>query len=132
MKKIDAKLENFSKALKRLGDANTNFKSHKDEFSRDALIQRFEFTYELAWKTLYEVLTEQGVEDIIKTPKMVFTAGVEAGLINSAELWLNIILSRNKTSHLYDEDESITIADDISNIYIKEFRNLFDKLNKLK
>lgn len=131
MTKTEIKFENFSKALKRLGDANTHYKSVNDEFSRDALIQRFEFTYELAWKSLYEVLCDQGIEELIKTPKMVFQAAHEAGIIKNEETWYHIMLARNKTSHQYDENESQEIADDISNVFLNEFRKLLKTLTSL-
>lgn len=131
MTRTEIKFENFSKAIKRLGDANTHFKSVQDEFSRDSVIQRFEFTYELAWKILYEVLIDQGLEDINKTPRSVFQAACDAGLIKNSDLWLQMMFARNKTSHQYDEAESIQIADDICNIYLNEFRKLYKSLYKL-
>lgn len=131
MTKTKIKFDNFSKAIKRLGDANTHYKSVNDEFSRDALIQRFEFTYELAWKSLYEVLCDQGMEDVMKTPKMIFQAAFEAGLIKNEDVWFQIMLARNKTSHQYDETESVEIAENISNLYLNEFRRLHKTLTGL-
>ena len=56
MIKLANKFDNFNKAVKRLNEANIAYKKNRDDdIYQDALIQRFEFTFELAWKTLREL-----------------------------------------------------------------------------
>ncbi len=131
MKKTEIKLKNFALANKRLREAVTAFKSDKDNtLYRDALIQRFEFTYELAWKTLLEVLREQGIVLEILSPKSVFKCAYGAGYIRNEEIWLKIIEDRNNMAHTYDEQTASEIADEICGRYFKELSSLLKILSE--
>lgn len=62
MNKLETKLMNFSNALKRLKEAAEKFKSNNtNDVIRDGVIQRFESTYELAWKSTKEYLENIGI-----------------------------------------------------------------------
>lgn len=112
--------ENYVKAVKRLNEANLFYKKDsKNSIYIDALIQRFEFTFELAWKTLKAWLEDQGFVAKINSPKGILRMAYEAGIIIEEQTWLSMLESRNITTHLYDEAEAIEIADSISNIYRK-------------
>ena len=64
MSKFETKLTNFSNALERLKEAIEEFeKDNSSNVIRDGVIQRFEFTYELAWKTTKEYLEDIGIVD---------------------------------------------------------------------
>lgn len=73
----------------------------KDEFIRDSVIQRFEFTHELAWKMLKLKLEDEGL--IVKTPKETMQEALQAGLIEDGNLWSDMQKMRNLTSHTYRE-----------------------------
>ncbi len=79
---------------------------------KDGVIQRFEFTVELAWKTIQDILMSKGYIDI-KGPKPVkkkrFTDGQE---------WINMLEDRNKSTHLYDETLALEIFDKIQLQYL--------------
>lgn len=79
----------------------------KNEITRDAAIQRFEFTYELVWKTLKKILKVKGI--IVNNPRDVFRESAKQGLIVELEVWFKYIEDRNNTTHVYNEQ----IADDI-------------------
>ena len=131
MKRVETKLNNFSVALKRLREAVSAYKNERDNaLYRDALIQRFEFTFELAWKTTSEVLREQGVVVEIISPKSVFRSAYNAGYIDNEEMWIKIIDDRNSMSHTYDEQTAQTVADAICNHYCKELALLLKNLSK--
>ncbi|MGQ9903735.1 MAG: nucleotidyltransferase substrate binding protein [Anaerolineae bacterium] len=71
---------------------------------RDAAIQRFEFTFETAWKTLKRYLQEYGLEQVDRaTNRQIFRMGYEQGLLRDAEAWLLYLRQRNLTSHVYDQ-----------------------------
>ncbi len=131
MVKTENKLENFSTANKRLHEAITAYKNNKsNELYRDALIQRFEFTFELAWKTTDEVLTEQGITAHFHTPKSVFKTAFGGGFIKDESVWLNILDDRNLMSHTYNLELSVRIANDICNRYGKAIDELLKQLKK--
>jgi nucleotidyltransferase substrate binding protein (TIGR01987 family) len=87
----------FSRALTRLDEA---LSVPKSDIVRDAVIQRFEFTFELAWKTMKLWLSGQGVE--VHTPAQVLAEALQAGLIIDGNGWSRMQESRNWTSHTYD------------------------------
>ena len=74
----------------------------KDAIVRDAAIQRFEFTFELLWKTLKSHLRSRGAEEIT-FPKDILKEAFRAGLIDEEERWFDMLDTRNMTSHIYCE-----------------------------
>ena len=72
-----------------------------DEFVRDAVIQRFKFCYELAWKMLKLRLEQEGID--AHTPRQALREALQAGLVDDGNLWSEIQRYRNLTSHTYDE-----------------------------
>ena len=82
----------FSKALKEA----------KTELERDGVIHRFEFTYELVWKTLKRILSFKGVN--INNPRDVFRETAKAGLIDDPKIWFEFIKKRSLTTSTYYEE----------------------------
>lgn len=125
MTKLQNKYENFSTAVKRLNEANIAYKKNADnDIYQDALIKRFEFTFELCWKTLREFMTEQGYRLELPSPKGVFALAYQEGILNDEALWLDMLESRNLTSHDYGREIAAEIADKISNRYAKALSDL--------
>lgn len=125
MTKLENKHENFSNAVNRLNEANVAYKKNSDnDIYQDALIKRFEFTFELAWKTLREFMLEQGYTLEILSPKGVIAFAWREGIISNEELWLDMLSSRNLSAHDYGRELSADIADKISNRYCKELTAL--------
>ena len=89
--------------LKKAADSLTlALQQKKDDFMRDAVIQRFEYTYELSWKLLkryLEALSNQREYNV----RDIFREAGKQGLIDSVENWLIYHRARNLTSHTYDE-----------------------------
>ena len=135
--KIQQRYENFSKAFAKLSEVcqkiqNPDSSSEEQEIFRDSLIQRFEFTLELAKNLIRDILRESGVEDIrLATPKDIFSESFRAGLIDNYEIWFQMIKDRNLSSHTYNESLAEDILGKILGFYIKEFQK-FDKLIKEK
>ena len=125
MTKLENKHENFSNAVNRLNEANVAYKKNSDnDIYQDALIKRFEFTFELAWKTLREFMLGQGYSLEILSPKGVISFAWREGIISNEELWLDMLQSRNMSAHDYGRELSADIADKISNRYCKELTAL--------
>ena len=92
----------------------------KKEFSvleKDGVIKRFEFTMELAWKTIQDILNSQGYPDI-KGPKPAIKQAFRDGIITEGQEWINMLDDRNKSSHLYDEAIAFAIFDKIQLQYL--------------
>lgn len=69
----------------------------------DGTIQRFEFAFELSWKTMKGFLELDAPGARLATPREVIKAAFTAGWIDDEEAWLDILRMRNVTSHIYDE-----------------------------
>lgn len=128
--KFIAKLTNFQNALQRLKEAVNEFNQPAaSEVIRDGVIQRFEFTYELAWKTTKEFLEEVGIVEV-NSPKAVIKEAYAQKLLGDEKNWLLMINDRNMTSHMYKEEMAEEIAERIANLYIKEFELLLQNLQE--
>lgn len=129
MSKFDEKYSKYRDAVSRLKEAIDDFGKLGVSSVRDGAIQRFEFCTELAWKTTREYLIDMGYIDL-NSPKEVMRTAFAAGLIDNDSAWIDILNSRNLTSHVYDEETAQKIFNDIKNIYIIQFETLISKLNK--
>jgi nucleotidyltransferase substrate binding protein (TIGR01987 family) len=129
MSKLETKLMNFNIALQRLKEAAEELKNNAGDVIRDGVIQRFEFTYELAWKTTKEYLEDIGIVDK-NSPKAVIKEAFAQKLIINEDNWLLMLNDRNLTSHVYKEEMAEEIAHRIINSYISEFVSLLFNLKK--
>lgn len=108
------KIQNYKTALAQLEQAVAAYtQSPSDALYRDGLIQRFEFTVELAWKSLKEHLEDQGLVMGIASPRAILKEAYAAGAISDGEAWNAILAARNLTSHVYDEETAQRIASQI-------------------
>ncbi len=96
--KKDALIKNFTKALKALKEA---ISLAPTRINKDATIQRFEFCFELSWKSAQEFLKDQGI--ICKSPKDCFRRAADYGLIKSPKPWFEFLEARNLVAHTYNE-----------------------------
>jgi nucleotidyltransferase substrate binding protein (TIGR01987 family) len=92
--------EDFSRAYARLGEAVREDLS-KGTIVIDGVIQRFEFTFELAWKLLRAKLQYNGIS--AETPRAAIKEAFKAGMIVDGDGWIDMLEDRNRTAHLYDE-----------------------------
>lgn len=104
------------KAQKMFADALIEAKS---PLEKTGAIQRFEFCYELAWKTMRRILIKKGLE--ANNPRDVFRLAAANGLIEDPEAWFESIRKRNLTVHTYDEE----LAEDIF-VWLPEFKKYLD------
>lgn len=131
MSKFKTKLNNFKNAISRLEESILDFNKTNMLSVRDGVIQRFEFTTDLAWKTVYEYLLEQGFVNI-NTPKMIISKAYSANIIDDEKGWIDILNDRNVTSHIYDETEANEVFENIKSHYVMLFKQLSDRLFSLK
>ena len=130
MDKFQTKLENYKKALARLHESIADSKRFANNLTfRDGVIQRFELTSELAWKTIREYLLSEKVADI-NSPKSVMREAYHMNVITDEDGWIQILDDRNVTSHIYDEQEATDIYERIAAHHMQLFDKLLDKLSQ--
>lgn len=78
-----------------------------------------------------DCLENQGIVGKIRSPREILKEAFSAGLIENGEVWMDMMLSRNELSHLYDEETSREIYDDIKEKYILEINKLVKKLDNI-
>mgnify|MGYP003635436474 CR=1 FL=1 len=118
---------NYKKAFAQLARFIANTKLN--EMEEQGLIKSFEYTYELAWKTLQDLLKEKGYSDVIG-PKPVIAQSFTDGYITDGEGWKKMHFSRNLTSHTYDEQTAKDIVEGIRNQYFELLSELVQSLEK--
>jgi len=124
------RFNNFSRALAQL----SKFMDTKElnELEQQGLIQAFEYTHELAWKTQKDFLQDQGFIELYGS-KNVANKAFETELIKDGEVWIDMIKSRNLSSHTYNKDTADYIVNRIIDDYHAAFCSLHnDLLKKIK
>lgn len=111
------RLATFGKALVRMDEVVTLWHSRKlSDLERDGMIQRFEYTQELAWKLLKNYIEYQG-EAQLGGSRDTIRQAFRLGLIENSEPWFDMLESRNLTSHVYDEETEMTVIERIVDTY---------------
>lgn len=125
------RFEHFINAFKRLKNAK-QLKEERDftELELQGVIQTFEVSQELSWKVMKDFLEEQGKTDLFGSKNAVKEA-FNVGLISKGDIWLDMIKSRNLTSHIYDEKEVLAILEIILNDYFPVFIDFENKMKSL-
>lgn len=128
MNRFSQKKEVFLNALDRLQEA---LQQEPTELVIDGTLHRFEFTFELAWKLIKSYLEYMGVAETTGSPRETIQNGFKQGIIENGEEWINMMLSRNSLSHIYDEKTSREIYNKIKNNYINLFTKLRERLENI-
>ena len=115
MRKSDVLLSitRFEKAFLRLKEAADRV---EDDLDRDGVIQRFEFTVELLWKTLKNTLSYNGME--CRSPRDCVKMAFKVGLLPDDEIVLDMIEDRNRSSHIYEDSVAEEIFQRIRDVYV--------------
>lgn len=99
------RLDAYRRALFRLAEAVEAERGRGlSELEKMGLIQAFEFTVELGWKLIKDVLDAQGVTVSPTGPNAIVRAAFEAGIVADGRGWLSAIRLRNELSHMYREE----------------------------
>lgn len=127
------RLDSFSRALVQLDRAAALAAERKlSELEQQGLIQAFEFTHELAWKTMKDFIEERGASVEIFGSKDATREAFRLGLIENGEIWMAMIVSRNRSSHTYDRATADELAQAILGAYVREFRGLEKRMSGLR
>ncbi len=125
-------LYNYQKALERFVQVVESEERYKvdgyGDVYLDLIIKRFEFTYEMSWKSIKRVLSFLGIE--VKSPREAFKEAYAQGIVTDEAIWLDMIEQRNLSSHVYDEYEVMDILDKKER-YKEAFESLKVKIKSL-
>lgn len=120
--------DNFSKSLTVLLRAEKD-KAESNEFYRSGVINKFNLTFELAWKALKEILQLHGAGNFkTGSPREILKTAYQFNFLNDDEIWIDMLNSRNSIVHIYDENAAIELAEKIFDNYITAFVNLRELL----
>ena len=122
---IKYSIEKLNGAVKTLSEG---IELANDELGVDGVIQRFEFTFELLWKTLKIFLIDQGI--ICRSPKDCLRNAFKYGLFSDEEVFLKMLEDRNKTTHLYSHEDSRKIFNRIKSEYHSALISISKELKK--
>lgn len=130
------RFSNYCKALAKLEHAVAYIKSNvakgnesldsgewaevADEMIKEGLIQRFEYTHELAWNVMKDYAIDQG-NATVGGSKDATREAFQLQLIADGKIWMDMIASCNKTSHTYNEETANEIYSKILNSYFPAF-----------
>ena len=126
---------NYRKALVKLTQAvdllskQTGGETVVDELLQEGLIQRFEYTHELAWKVMKDYAEYQGYTDV-RGSRDAIRKALEMNLIDDRR-WMETIEDRNLTVHNYDNEIALEIYDNIMNVYAPLFIAFEHKMQSL-
>ena len=112
----------FKKAFLQLKEAMDRFEE-LDDLSREGLIQRFEYTFELAWKTLKDYNESQGF--ITGTPRETLKQAFQADILDNGEIWMEMLDKRNLMAHTYEESTFRQVLEDIRLKYFEQIESMY-------
>jgi nucleotidyltransferase substrate binding protein (TIGR01987 family) len=121
---VSTRREALTDAVARLDDV---LNTPESDITRDAAIQRFEFCFELAWKSIQEKAREEGLD--CQSPKVCLQLAFKNSWIDDEQGWLSMLQDRNRTSHTYDEELAKAVYQRLIN-YLPLFRALLVKLGR--
>lgn len=121
---------NFEKALKQLTEAIENNAENPIDIIKEGIIQRFEFTHELAWKVMKDFLEYEGFQNVLG-PRSATREAFNKELISEGQLWMDMIESRSKTVHTYHENILEVEYEKIVRLYFPLFAEFFNKMKNL-
>lgn len=123
------RFENYEKALRLLREALADV-DHLSELEKEGVVQRFEFTVELAWKTMKDYLEYNGIVLAQSAPKPVVKQAFAAKIIADGQLWIDMLDRRNLLSPTYDEKVFDQAVREMANRFLRGFDELYDFLKK--
>jgi len=120
-------LRGFKKAVLQLQNALGI--SAENDVIKAGCIQYFEFSFELAWKTIKRIAEEEGLADC-NSPKSALKAAFSNGWVDAEEVWLEMLSSRNKMSHTYSAEDAIDVYEKLP-AYADALQQLAEKSSEL-
>ena len=126
------RLDNYGRALLQLQSAvDLSGMRPLSELEQQGLIQAFEFTHELAWNVMKDYFAYQGASQITGSRDATRQAFF-VGLVVDGDGWMEMIQSRNQSSHTYNRATAVALADRITQRYAALFSAFAAKMESLR
>jgi len=122
------RFSNYKQAIAQLDEFIK--KGDLNKFEKQGLIQCFEYTFELAWKTMKDYLEAEGYT--IQSPRHTIQTAFQSNLINEGHLWIDALEKRNLMAHTYDEARAEEAVKLIIHSYHKILKDLYRTLEERK
>lgn len=122
------RFENFSRAYHLLHEALENGVEALSQLECEGVVQRFEYTFELAWNVLKDRLEYDGIRIGTITPRNVIREAFKAKLIEDGKAWLDMLTDRNEMSHTYDFARFKAVVRNIHTRYLNILDALYESL----
>ena len=123
------RFRNFSRAFALLREALEGEVEALSQLEREGVIQRFEYTFELAWNLLKDRLEYDGVALPTVTPRHVIRQAFQARLIQDGDVWIDMLTDRNLMSHTYDFAKFEVVIRKIQRQYLAILGELYERLS---
>lgn len=123
------RFSNYQKALSQLGKFIE--KGDLNQLEEQGLVQAFEYTYELAWNVMKDYFTYEQADENVTGSRDAIRLAFKRGLVVDGENWMDMIVSRVKSSHTYNEDTANEIVAKIIGSYFDLFVAFNDKMKSL-
>lgn len=121
------RFQNFDRAFVLLRSAiDDKTIDQLSDLEQEGVIQRFEYTYELAWKTMKDYLEESGIIFEEVTPRNVIKEAFAAKIITDGQVWIDMLLHRNILSHTYDSQVFKSVLEAVAAQYLPAFDHLHE------
>ncbi len=121
------RFRNFSRAYTLLSEALDREVEELNELEREGAIQRFEYTFQLAWLTLKDRMEYGGIVFTEVTPRNVIQQAFVARLIDDAEVWIDMLVDRNLMSHTYDFARFQSVLENVRRRYLPVLGDLYQR-----
>ena len=124
------RFDNFQRTFLDLEEAVLlSQKRSLSKLENQGLIQGFEYTHELAWNMIKDYLEEQGIFGLLGSKNTIREA-FKLGLLKEGEIWMDMIQSRNQTSHTYNTTLAEQVVSDIIDKYFYQFKEIIEEFKK--
>ena len=119
---------NFSRAYSLLREALETEVEELNQLEREGVIQRFEYTFELAWQLLKDRMENDGLVISPVTPRNVIREAVSAGMVDEGGTWVDMMIDRNKMAHTYNFATFESVIQNIQGRYLSILNDLYQRL----
>jgi nucleotidyltransferase substrate binding protein (TIGR01987 family) len=120
------RFQNFDRAFVLLREALENGPDTLNQLEKEGVIQRFEFSFELAWKTLKDFMEQDGFVFATITPRQVLKDAFAAKILPDGQVWIDMLDHRNLLSHTYN----LAKFEEAVKMVHEQYLDAFDQLHE--